>query len=75
MDRCARAATMSGDDEASFVNFIIALRGGYPANCDFCLQPFTKDRRPIPEEAGEWACTECVARWYGRENQNERGGK
>jgi len=43
--------------------FIVALRGGVPPDCDFCRQPFTDTRRPIPEEGGEWACTECYERW------------
>src|ERR1700757_3387166 len=45
------------------IDFITALRGGRPANCDFCEQPFTAERWAIPEEAGEWACSECYARW------------
>ena len=27
------------------------------------IRAFVEDRHPEPEEAGEWACSECVARW------------
>lgn len=60
---------MSGDvktteyNQAAF-DLIVDLRGGLPEKCDFCGQPFVpKQRWPIPEEAGEWACNECYARW------------
>ena len=49
--------------EDSFINFITQLRGGLPDECDFCSQPFTAERQPVPEEGGEWACTECEQRW------------
>lgn len=52
---------------ASFVDFIAAIRGGYPSKCDFCGKEYTQERHPVPEEAGEWACTECVARWNAAE--------
>jgi len=42
---------------------LVSLRGGLPDACDFCRQPFTQARYPVPEEAGAWACSECVARW------------
>lgn len=45
------------------LQLIADLRGGIPEGCDFCLQPFTDNRCPVQEEAGEWACTECLARW------------
>ncbi len=47
---------------------IVALRGGIPERCDFCEQPYTDERFPVPEEAGDWACTECWDRW---EKQDE----
>ena len=47
---------------------IVALRGGIPERCDFCEQPYTDERLPVPEEAGDWACTECWDRW---EKQDE----
>jgi len=47
---------------------IVALRGGIPERCDFCEQPYTDERLPVPEEAGDWACTECWNRW---EKQDE----
>jgi len=50
-------------DQAAF-DFIVALRGGFPEKCDFCQQPYIEHVRwPVPEEAGEWACNECYARW------------
>ena len=45
------------------LEMIVAMRGGIPEGCDFCGQPFNDSRQPVPEEAGEWACTECWARW------------
>jgi hypothetical protein len=45
------------------MELIAAHRGGIPADCDFCGQPFTDKRYPTPEECGEWACIECVNRW------------
>jgi len=44
-------------------DLLVALRGGLPERCDFCGKPYNEDRNPEPEEAGEWACSECVARW------------
>lgn len=44
-------------------HFILTMRGGHPDECDFCDQPFNEERRPEPEEAGQWACTECLKRW------------
>lgn len=43
-------------------DLIIALRGGLPAQCDFCKQP-TEEEKLHPEEAGEWVCEECLKRW------------
>jgi hypothetical protein len=45
------------------IDLIAELRGGYPEKCDFCGQGYTEDRYPVPEEAGEWACSECWERW------------
>ena len=50
-------------EELSVWGFILAVRGGQPENCDFCGRPFTEERCAIPEEAGEWACSECVDSW------------
>lgn len=61
--RVAAVAAMSEYDNEAFV-LICMLRGGVPKKCDFCDQPFVEGKRyPIPEEAGEWACSECYARW------------
>jgi ribosomal protein L37AE/L43A len=53
---------MTSSNQAAF-DLIVALRGGLPADCDFCGQPFTQARYPVPEEAGAWACRECLDRW------------
>lgn len=53
----------SDDVNKSMVRMIADLRGGLPECCDFCKQPFTEARYPIPEEAGEWTCRECLTRW------------
>jgi len=57
---------MSDDYNKAAFAFIVALRGGaLPEKCDFCDRPYVDNVRwPIPEEAGEWACNECYARWY-----------
>lgn len=54
---------MSDDYNQAAFELIVALRGGLPGACDFCGQPFTAARYPIPEEAGEWTCRECLDRW------------
>lgn len=43
-------------------DLIVALRGGVPEQCDFC------GSKPLPEllhpeEAGMWACEDCLRRW------------
>jgi hypothetical protein len=58
---------MSDDYNQAAFDLIVALRGSLPKDCDFCGQPFTEARYPVPEEAGEWACAECWARWYPKE--------
>jgi ribosomal protein L37AE/L43A len=50
------------------LEMLIVNRGGLPEACDFCKQPFTVARYPLPEEAGAWACSECEARWTRRED-------
>lgn len=45
------------------LEILTAIRGGHPRRCDFCKQLYTKKRIPIPEEAGEWACNQCYAKW------------
>lgn len=45
-------------------------RGGLPETCDFCGQPYNEDRHPIPEEAGEWACSDCYDLWFGKDREN-----
>ena len=47
----------------NMLQMIAELRGGIPECCDFCDQEFTEERYPTPEEAGMWACIECVERW------------
>lgn len=51
---------------------IVALRGGIPEKCDFCDQPYTDERYPVPEEAGQWTCIECWERWE-REDAAKQG--
>lgn len=57
---------MSDEYNRAAFDLIVSLRGGLPEKCDFCGQPYTDARYPVPEEAGEWACNECLKRW-GRE--------
>jgi ribosomal protein L37AE/L43A len=45
------------------LEMIAELRGGIPDHCDFCEQPYTEERYPIPEEAGMWTCSHCLQRW------------
>ena len=58
---------MSDDYNQAALDMLIDLRGGLPNACDFCGQPFTHARVPVPEEAGAWACSECEARWAKQE--------
>lgn len=53
----------------NMLQVIADLRGGIPEKCDFCEQPYNETRQPVPEEAGEWACTECLARWDKEEGK------
>lgn len=41
---------------------IVDLRGGIPEACDFCGEK-TAPEELEPEEAGEWLCRTCLARW------------
>lgn len=50
-------------DDPDPIELIAALRGGIPERCDFCGEPYSDVRRPVPEEGGEWACTVCWKRW------------
>ena len=61
---------MSDDDEYAnaVMEMLIVNRGGIPETCDFCEQPFTVARYPVPEEGRSWACRECEARWEKEEN-------
>jgi hypothetical protein len=52
------------------LDFIAEIRGGIPEKCDFCGKMFTQACFPIPEEGGEWACSECWSKW--EEEDNER---
>lgn len=47
----------------NMLEMIAEMRGGIPDKCDFCEQPYTEERYPIPEEAQAWTCSECLARW------------
>ncbi len=63
---------MIDDYNRAAFDLLVSLRGGLPEACDFCGQKFTQARYPVPEEAGEWACAECVARW-AREEPHTQG--
>lgn len=52
-------------------DLIVHLRGGVPEKCDFCDQLYNETRRPIPEEAGLWACTVCWEKWEKGQKPNE----
>jgi hypothetical protein len=52
-----------GGEHMSILEVIVELRGGVPERCDFCSKPFTEQNYATPEEAGDWACIECVMRW------------
>lgn len=41
---------MSEYDQSAF-EMIVELRGGLPETCDFCRQPFTKQRYPARWDA------------------------
>ncbi len=56
----------------NMLQMIADLRGGIPEKCDFCQQEYTDIRYPIPEEAGEWTCSECWARWEKEDKENEK---
>lgn len=53
------------------IEMIAELRGGLPENCDFCCKQFTKENYPTPEEAGQWACIECVKRWQKQDKESQ----
>ncbi len=53
------------------LQMIAELRGGIPEKCDFCGKPFTEKNYPTPEEAGNWACIECVRRWATQTGVND----
>ena len=57
---------MSDEYNKAAFEFIVALRGGLPDKCDFCDQPYIGSRYPVTEEAGEWTCNECLARWRAK---------
>jgi hypothetical protein len=45
---------------------IADFRGGIPTLCDFCHQPRTIEELE-PEEAGDWACHDCLRKWLARD--------
>jgi len=57
-------------DHQDVRNLIVGLRGGIPEKCDFCGKE-TPPEQMDPEEAGDWVCWECSARWR-REDEAER---
>jgi ribosomal protein L37AE/L43A len=57
------AVLMTIEYDHATMNLLISMRDGTPGTCDFCKQPFTPSRYPVPEEGGAWACRECETRW------------
>ena len=55
------------------LKMIAELRGGIPESCDFCGKPYNEERHPIPEEAGDWTCSECWERWEKEDAEQNRG--
>jgi len=48
---------------------IVDLRGGVtPTKCDFCKVEYGPEFLE-PEEAGAWACINCLARWELEEKE------
>ena len=58
----AKLAALGQDPGPTILDLIADLRGGLPEACYWCQQAFTAERYPIPEEAGEWICRECLTR-------------
>lgn len=48
-------------------DMLAANRGGIPKQCDFCQQPYSPTRHPVPDEACTWACTECLEKWQAED--------
>ena len=55
----------------SYTDIIYELRGGHPAQCDFCGQEYNEHRYPVAEEADQWACNECLERWEKQDLEAE----
>ena len=73
-ETCSSVESASDADETlTAIDMIAAIRGGVPDACDFCGLPYTEDRRPLPEEAGAWACNECFGRWQEDEYRARAG--
>lgn len=68
-----RNATKKGTNKMNMLDLIAELRGGMPEQCDFCGQPYTKERYPVPEEAQAWACSECWALWEQQDKEKKAG--
>jgi hypothetical protein len=68
--RAEAAVTRDTKDVAkSAFDMLVANRGGFREHCDFCGNPFTRERYPVPEEGRAWACNECEARWLEAEKR------
>jgi ribosomal protein L37AE/L43A len=61
---------MSTDYDRACWEMLTANRAD-PKMCDFCGQPFTEARYPVPEEGRAWACSECEARWAKEEARDD----
>lgn len=61
-------AAIEDENILSVGGLIADLRGGVPDSCSFCGKA-TKPEDLHPEEAGEWACIECIKRWRKKGEQ------
>lgn len=64
LQEITRASFPDESDDYNRAAFdMLAANRARPETCDFCKQPFTGTRYPVPEEGRAWACRECEARW------------
>ena len=57
--------------EFSGRDIIVAMRGGVPPRCNFCFQERVAHELH-PDDAGEWACDECVSMWEEADPGSQR---
>lgn len=66
--------TKQSEDDIDVRQAIIDLRGGVPAKCDFCNKEVAQENLH-PEEAGMWACIDCINRWYREDKKQDQNFK